>query len=61
MIVETDSPRLQGDLARVSKSMERMVTAYQEDLLSLDELRHRMPDLRRRERAMHTQLQAIGD
>jgi len=36
------------------------MTAYQEDLLSLDELRNRMPDLRQRERAMHAELQSIG-
>ena len=43
---------LQRDLARVRKSIERLMTAYQEDLLPLDELRGRMPDLRQRERAM---------
>ena len=50
---------LQRDLTRVRKSMERLMTAYQEDLLSLDELRNRMPDLRQRERALHTELQSI--
>jgi site-specific DNA recombinase len=52
---------LQRDLARVRKSMERMLTAYQEDLLSLDELRRRIPDLRQREQAMQAELQAILD
>ena len=52
---------LQRDLARVRKSMERMLTAYQEDLLSLDELRRRMPDLRQREQTMQAELQAIAD
>jgi len=51
---------LQRDLTRVRKSMERLMTAYQEDLLSLDELRNRMPELRQRERAMHAELQSIG-
>jgi len=51
---------LQRDLARVRKSMERLMTAYQEDLLSLDELRSRMPDLRQRERAMQAELQSIA-
>ena len=32
--------------------MERLITAYQEDLLSLDELRHRMPELRAREQSV---------
>jgi len=51
---------LQRDLARVHKSIERLMTAYQEDLLSLDELRSRMPDLRQRERAMRAELQSIA-
>jgi hypothetical protein len=37
---------LNRDLIRVRKSMERLLTAYQEELLSLDELRVRMPPLR---------------
>jgi site-specific DNA recombinase len=52
---------LERDLTRVSKSMERLVTAYQEELLSLDELRSRMPELRAREQAMRAELQAILD
>jgi site-specific DNA recombinase len=44
---------LQRDLTRTRKSMERLLAAYQEDLLSLDELRNRMPELRQREQAMH--------
>ena len=50
---------LQRDLTRTRKSMERLLTAYQEDLLSLDELRNRMPELRQREQAMHAELQSI--
>ena len=41
--------------------MERLVTAYQEDLLPLDELRRRMPELRAREQSMRAELQAILD
>ncbi len=52
---------LERELTRVSKSMERLVTAYQEELLSLDELRHRMPELRAREQGMRAELQAILD
>jgi site-specific DNA recombinase len=51
---------LERDLTRVRKSVERLMTAYQEDLLSLDELRSRLPELRQRERAMHAELQSIG-
>ena len=47
------------DLARTRKSIDRLLTAYQEDLLSLDELRQRMPELRHREHAMQAELQSI--
>jgi site-specific DNA recombinase len=51
---------LSRDLIRVRKSMERLLTAYQEELLTLDELRVRMPPLRQREQAMQAELQAIN-
>ena len=50
---------LHRDLARTRKSMDRLLTAYQEDLLSIDELRRRMPDLRKREQTLHAELQSI--
>src|SRR5439155_20164098 len=49
------------DLIRIRKNIERLLTAYQEGLLSLDELRERMPNLRRREQADSAELQAIVD
>ena len=52
---------LRYDLTRTRKSIDRLLTAYQEDLLSLDELRRRMPELRQREHAMQAELQAIVD
>jgi site-specific DNA recombinase len=39
--------------------MERLLTAYQEELLSLDELRRRMPELRRREQSLQAELEAL--
>ena len=50
---------LRRELVRIRKSMERLMTAYQEDLMSLDDLRHRMPDLRKREQANSAELNAI--
>jgi site-specific DNA recombinase len=38
-----------------------MLTAYQEELLSLEQLRERMPPLRQRERALRTELQSIAE
>ena len=52
---------LQRELARVGKSIERLLTAYQEELLSLEQLRERMPALRQREQALRAELQAITD
>ena len=52
---------LERERVQASKAMERLVNAYQEDLLSLEELRHRMPDLRRREQGAKAQLQSIAD
>jgi site-specific DNA recombinase len=51
---------LSRDLIRVRKSMALLLTAYQEELLSLDELRVRMPPLRQREQAMQKELQAVN-
>jgi site-specific DNA recombinase len=52
---------VQRDLVRMDKSIERMLTAYQEDLLSLEQLRERMPPLRQREQALRTELQSIAE
>jgi len=38
--------RIELELTRTAKAVARLVQAYQEDLLTLDELRARMPDLR---------------
>lgn len=51
--------RLERDLARVSKSVERLVQAYQEDLLTLDELRARTPDLRAKQASLKSALEAL--
>jgi site-specific DNA recombinase len=40
--------------------MERLLTAYQEELLSLDELRRRMPELRQRESTLQAEIQALS-
>jgi site-specific DNA recombinase len=52
---------LQRELIRVGKGMERLLTAYQEELLSLEQLRERMPALRQREQTLRAELQAISD
>lgn len=51
---------LTRELMRVRKSMDRLLTAYQEELLSLDELRRRMPSLRQREQGLQAELQSLN-
>jgi site-specific DNA recombinase len=52
---------LQRELVHVGKSIERLLRAYQEALLSIEELRERMPALRQREQKLRAELQAIAD
>ena len=52
---------LRRDLVRIRKGIDRLLTAYQEGLLPIEELRERMPELRRREQASNAELQAIAD
>lgn len=43
------------------KSIQKLLDAYQEDLLQLDELRDRMPELRKREEALKSGLHSLED
>ncbi len=52
---------LQRELIRVQKSLDRLVTAYQEELVSLEDLRQRSPPLRHREQAIQSQLQSFTE
>ena len=47
------------DITRLQKTMSRLLDAYQEGLLSLDELRRRMPAARKREQALASQLREL--
>jgi site-specific DNA recombinase len=47
---------LERDLTRASAAVERLIEAYQEQLISLDELRARMPTLRKRQTTLQAQL-----
>jgi DNA invertase Pin-like site-specific DNA recombinase len=51
--------RLAAGLAKSSEAIKRLIGAYQEQLISLDELRDRMPELRGRETGLRTQLDAL--
>ena len=52
---------LERELTQAGKAIERLLTAYQEGLLGIEQLRERMPMLRQRERSIRTELQAIAD
>jgi len=50
---------LQRDLTRATAALQRLIEAYQEQLISLDELRGRMPTLRKRHSTLQAQLDAL--
>ena len=50
---------LRREQARVEKSSERLVTAYQEGLLTLPQLRQRMPSLQKQTQAVESELQSL--
>jgi len=56
---------LHREQVRLEKSMDRLLNAYQEGLVSLGQLRRRMPELRKQQQAVQTELQtletAVGD
>ena len=50
---------LQRDLARAQNAVRRLIDGYQERLVTLDELRARAPELRKREATLGAQLDAL--
>ena len=46
-------------IARVQNGADRLLDAYQEGLLSLEQLRRRMPELKKRESALRAELQTM--
>jgi site-specific DNA recombinase len=51
--------RLDLALAKATKAITNMIEAYSEQLLTIDELRARMPDLRARETSIRSQIDAL--
>jgi site-specific DNA recombinase len=47
------------EMTRVQKGIDRLLDAYQEDLLTLTELRKRIPELKKRESALKSELQKL--
>ncbi len=48
-------------IKKAEKTIEKLLDAYQEDLLQLDELRSRMPDLRKREKTLKSEFNSIDN
>ena len=55
----TGAQAVERDLTRIGKTIERLLTACQEDLISLDQLRKRMPLQRQREQTLRHELNAL--
>jgi site-specific DNA recombinase len=53
--------RLQIALAKASSGIARMIEAFGEQLITIDELRARMPDLRAREANLRNQIEALDN
>ena len=52
---------LQRQLARKRKGIDRLINAYQEELITIDDLRARIQELRRQEHALQAELQSVAD
>jgi site-specific DNA recombinase len=50
---------VEKEIVRVDKSIEKLLDAYQEGLLELEELRRRTPDLRKRQQSLKSELGSL--
>ena len=50
---------LRQQQTRLQNGIERLLTAYQEELLSLAQLRQRMPALRKQQQGLHAELESL--
>jgi len=57
--LRTRTADLQREQARLAKSSERLLSAYQDGLATLEQLRQRMPELQKHTRALAAELHAL--
>ena len=57
--VKQKKDQLKKELVRIRKGIDKLLDAYQEDLIQLDELRSRMPELRKKEKSLNEELICI--
>jgi site-specific DNA recombinase len=50
---------LERDLTRAQNALRRLIDGYQEQLITLEELRARMPEMRKREATLRAELEAL--
>jgi site-specific DNA recombinase len=50
---------LNREQSRVQNKIDRLLTAYQEELITLEQLRQRMPELRKQEKAVRSELESL--
>ena len=50
---------IEKELLRIHRSIKKLLDAYQDDLLQLEELRDRMPQLRKREKTLQAELASL--
>src|SRR6202521_2127251 len=50
---------LSREQSRLQNKISRLLTAYQEELITLEQLRERMPELRKQEKAVRSELQSL--
>jgi site-specific DNA recombinase len=58
--VQQHKLRLERELKRIGSQLDKLLDAYQEDLIGLTELRSRAPELRRRQAAIEKELQGVA-
>ena len=52
--------RLERDFKRIGSQLDKLLDAYQEDLIGLADLRSRVPELRRKQTAIEKELQGVA-
>jgi DNA repair exonuclease SbcCD ATPase subunit len=52
--------RLERELKRTGSQLDKLLDAYQEDLIGLGDLRNRAPELRRRQAAIEKELEGVA-
>jgi len=57
--ITAQKAQLDRELRRTERAMNRLVEAYQEELISLDDLRGRTPELRKKVTALRAQIEAL--